>query len=330
MPNPNIRPPGSFRPYIRSTIIVWLIIWSAAVFGTFMFIFHQEKKEILDIARDLARSQIEKDLVFRKWSAQHGGVYVPVTADTPPNPYLSNLPERDLTTPSGRRLTLMNPAYMMRQVYALSNNNPANPGNGRITSLRPLNPNNSPDPWEEQALRALAKGVPEVSAIARVDGKTLMIRMMRPLPADQHCWKCHAEGSKTVDNYGGISLGIRLDPFLAAGLKHMDYVGIGSALLWLLGVVGIGWGGRRLEKNMAAYQLVQEAQQKSEKKFRKLFEEASDAIILTERGTHAIIDCNQATCELWGRSKEELIGKTDDILHPPEAPWEIQVDALHQ
>ena len=37
-----------------------------------------------------------------------GGVYVPVTPESPPNPYLAQIPERDIVTPSGRPLTLRN------------------------------------------------------------------------------------------------------------------------------------------------------------------------------------------------------------------------------
>jgi hypothetical protein len=51
-----------------------------------------------------------KDILYRRWNAMHGGVYVPVTKETQPNPYLYDIPERDITTPSGKRLTLMNPA----------------------------------------------------------------------------------------------------------------------------------------------------------------------------------------------------------------------------
>ena len=65
-----------------------------------------------------------KDTLYRRWNTQHGGVYVPVTEDTPPNPYLRDVPERDITTPSGRQLTLLNHAYMIRQVYEMDPNGP--------------------------------------------------------------------------------------------------------------------------------------------------------------------------------------------------------------
>lgn len=35
---------------------------------------------------------------------------------TPPSPYLNHMPERNITTPAGHHLTLMNPAYMLRRM----------------------------------------------------------------------------------------------------------------------------------------------------------------------------------------------------------------------
>ena len=84
--------------------------------------------------------------------AGHGGVYVPATEETPRNPYLSHIYERDITTPSGRPLTLVNPAYMTRQVFTLGQIQYGL--QGHITSLHPLRPQNAPDPWETQALQS--------------------------------------------------------------------------------------------------------------------------------------------------------------------------------
>ena len=70
---------------------------------------------IKDLAKKEATTCLNKDFALRYWAASHGGVYVPITESTPPNPFLNNLPERDIKTPSGNSLTLMNPAYMLRQ-----------------------------------------------------------------------------------------------------------------------------------------------------------------------------------------------------------------------
>ena len=48
----------------------------------------------------LARATLQKDVLYRRWNAMHGGVYALVSPHTPPNPYLQ-VPERDITTGSG-------------------------------------------------------------------------------------------------------------------------------------------------------------------------------------------------------------------------------------
>lgn len=54
----------------------------------------------------------------------------------------------------------------------------------------------------------------------------------------------------------------------------------------------------------------------SEEKYRTLFNEAMDAIFVADAETGMILDCNQAAMELVGRTKSELIGKHQRILHP--------------
>ena len=107
------------------------------------------------MARHIALTNYERDVLYRRWAAAHGGVYVLVTPDNPPTPYLAQLPERDIVTPSGRRLTLINPAYMTRQVYELAQQGGI--PRGHLTSLKPLRPQNAPDPWEKKALEAFER-----------------------------------------------------------------------------------------------------------------------------------------------------------------------------
>jgi PAS domain S-box-containing protein len=56
----------------------------------------------------------------------------------------------------------------------------------------------------------------------------------------------------------------------------------------------------------------------SEQKYRKLFEEALDAIFVADAETGILIDCNRAATALTGKSKSELIGMHQRFLHPPE------------
>jgi PAS domain S-box-containing protein len=62
----------------------------------------------------------------------------------------------------------------------------------------------------------------------------------------------------------------------------------------------------------------EQALKESETKYRKLFEEAMDAIFIADAETGIIIDCNRAATTLTGRAKSELIGMHQRFLHPPE------------
>jgi PAS domain S-box-containing protein len=63
---------------------------------------------------------------------------------------------------------------------------------------------------------------------------------------------------------------------------------------------------------------IEQTLKESEEKYRKLFEEAMDAILVGDAETGIIIDCNRAATELTGKSKSELIGMHQRSLHPEE------------
>jgi PAS domain S-box-containing protein len=64
--------------------------------------------------------------------------------------------------------------------------------------------------------------------------------------------------------------------------------------------------------------LKREALQESEERYRTLFEEAMDAIFVADAETGILTDCNRAATELVGRTRRELIGKHQRILHPQQ------------
>ena len=103
----------------RYSVII-AIAWTAFMLCSFAWYYYLQKGNDLEIARAQARVAFEKDSLYRQWAGSHGEMYVPVTKQTVPSPDLSHVPERDITTPSGRPLTLVNPAWMMRQVYKMA------------------------------------------------------------------------------------------------------------------------------------------------------------------------------------------------------------------
>lgn len=56
----------------------------------------------------------------------------------------------------------------------------------------------------------------------------------------------------------------------------------------------------------------------NEERYRVLFSAVREAIFVADIATGMLIDCNESACELVERSKEEIIGKHQSILHPPQ------------
>ncbi|MCM0082571.1 PAS domain S-box protein [Geomonas sp. Red32] len=219
--------------------------WTVTIAVSFGWLWLQERRNVREMARAEARVAFEKDTLYRKWATSHGGVYVPVDERTPPNPYLSHIPERDLTTPSGRRLTLMNPAYMTRQVFELAGREKSMV-RGHITSSRPIRAANAPDPWEEQALAALEKGAREVSAEVE-DGGVPSMRLMRPFRVEEGCLKCHAsQGYRLGDLRGGISVTVPLAIFAGYSGRVVTSAAVAYGIIWMLGIALLALGKKKL------------------------------------------------------------------------------------
>jgi len=215
-------------------IVTW---WTVIVGASLWWNDHHQHIEARDMAVSSARICFERDILYRKWATQHGGVYAPITKETPANPYLAHLPERDLTTPSGRKLTLVNPAYMTRQVHEMGEQQ--NGVKGHLTSLRPLRPDNKPDPWETKALKAFEQGIPEVHSVAEMDGKPYL-RLMRPLFVEQGCLECHAaQGYELGDIRGGLAVAVPLEPIEAIAAVHTRQIAATHFGLWVLGLIGL-------------------------------------------------------------------------------------------
>ena len=101
---------------VSSWAIALAVFWTGVVAVSLVWNIAQVRELVLEQAQIELRANFFKDLAFRNWATRHGGVYVPVTPETPPDPYVANMPERDVRTPSGRLLTLINPALMVRQL----------------------------------------------------------------------------------------------------------------------------------------------------------------------------------------------------------------------
>lgn len=186
--------------------------WTLLIFGFIAFGIHVSRNKIEAEARIQVNTIFEQNLVYRRWAANHGGVYVPITETFKPNPYLVTA-NRDLTATNGLKLTLVNPAWMIRQMFDLLNKQSPLPIINRLTSRKYLNPVNKPDEWEEKALLAFENGRSEQSDIKVINGQPYM-RLIKPVVTEKSCLKCHAhQGYKAGDVRGGISISIPMQPY---------------------------------------------------------------------------------------------------------------------
>ena len=152
------------------------------------------------MVKNEARANFNKDQALRFWATTHGGVYAPITGQTPPNPYLSHVKERDIKTPDGKALTLMNSAYMLRQT--MENYESLYGVRGHITSLKHFREETAPDEWEKSALQGFESGAKEIFEFTEIDGKSYF-RYMSPMIAKEGCLKCHGhQGYKMGDVRG--------------------------------------------------------------------------------------------------------------------------------
>ncbi len=314
--NAKVSRPIPLRSYALGIATLWSLflalslLWNAKI----------NKLGTIEAARIEARTNLKKDIMYRHWNAGHGGVYAPVTEETPPNPYL-DVPEREITTPSGQKLTKINPAYMTRQVHELAMN--TNTVKDHITSLNPIRPANAPDTWETLALKAFETGVKEVSSVEEMEGKEYM-RLMQPLSTKKGCLKCHArQGHQLGDIRGGLSTSLPMAPFKEIAQSYTLTLSVAHGLLWLLGLFGIGWGMHQLNHQIQKRMGTEEALQESEEKYRTLFANAGDALFIMEvdpENRSWIIECNQRTLSLFGCESNDIIGKSPALFSSETQP----------
>ncbi len=298
----------------RAHVIVryaWILaaVWTVILAGLVAWNVLRVHGVTRELARTEAQAHFDEDQAVRFWAASHGGVYVPIDTRTPPNPYLDHLEERDIETPAGVELTLMNPAYILRQMneefaelYGVA---------GHITSLDPLRPENAADEWETEALRAFEQGETEVFEFTSI-GSEPYLRMMEPMMTQESCLKCHAhQGYEVGDVRGGVSLAVPMAPYLARERRMTTAQSLSFGVLWLAGVGGIWLGSSRLTRRVRE-------QEQAEERFRIVFDSVHDGIVLVDAKNNGFHLANPAMCELLGYTQGEFLQMGAEEIYPEE------------
>jgi len=83
--------------------------------------------------------------------------------------------------------------------------------------------------------------------------------------------------------------------------------------------------GTHAERQFEEIRQAEGALRESELRFRALFSAVSDPVLVADRDTGILVECNPAAETYFGRSREQLIGLPQRDLHPPETP---KIDGL--
>ena len=298
---------GTLKTATHQSYLIYrytLVAWTVIISGSFGWFYYQEHNNLFEISRSQARSALESGSLYRLWVSRRGGIYAASDTQTPPNKLLSHVPERDITTPSGKKLTLVNAAYLARLVHEFADHeNVSTPGetaslHGHLTSLKPIRPENIPDAWEQKSLKQFEQGVMETSAIEEMNGIQYM-RVMRASVMTDNCLKCHPD-SQPGSVRGGVSFSLPLTQQIQSTRTRVWNGAATHGMIWLFGLGMIGYGKRKIIDSTAM--LENNAEQS------RILLESSQAGIIMISPEGFITRANNRMAEMFGCSMGTLVG----------------------
>ncbi|MBF0488209.1 MAG: DUF3365 domain-containing protein [Nitrospirae bacterium] len=283
-----------------------ILIWAGIVAASVVWNLSLVKRQTFAIVQGQARVIFELIETTRLWNSRHGGVYVPVTETTPPNPYL-DVPDREITNKDGKIFTLVNPAYMTRQIGEI-----ARERGGvllHITSLNLIRQGNAPDEWETRALKEFEKTKSrEVFDLIETKAGGLF-RYMSALSINESCLPCHAmQGYKAGDICGGISITLKAEPVIKSLHEQWKVIATMHIAVFIV-VAGL------MLYTMSRRRKIDEIRRESEVTLHSITQSVNEAIISTNANGDIIL-WNKAAEAIFGYTEEEIIGRNVTTLMP--------------
>lgn len=292
---------GRISRYFRIVLVAWTLL---AILLIVVFVVYTRKVQDKKLLQQ-TKAIYELDLSIRHWASEKGGIYV--SSDyTAANSYLKHIKDRDIKTTSGKSLTLMNPAYILRDLHVYFDKSYGVAAH--ITSLNPLRPENKPDEWEVNALKLFEnKKHNEFFGYDTINGKAYF-RYMASMINEKSCLKCHAvQGYQMSDNRGGISVSLPAVAHIAASNENIRWYSFSIFILWLMGVGAAIIVKKRSEKGVILLMNSEENFRRSEKKFRTMFENSQVGQVMVSYKSSKIVNANAAFEKMFNLRVERLI-----------------------
>ena len=234
--------PEPFRSfaYIKMYLTSLCTVLSLFVAAIFIFLYWRNDELVLQRMREQAVTYHDLIMHTRAWNSDYGGVYVLKRSDIESNIYLRSLGVNpDVAGEGGRTFTMRNHAIMINEISRMSEMKEG--AKFRITSLRPIDPENAPDPFDKQALEKFERREGEFYRVEYPPGKPPVFRYLVPLKADQSCLDCHrTQGYKVGSIIGAVSITIPVENILSEA-RTSKILLIFAAVLVLALLIGISY-----------------------------------------------------------------------------------------
>ena len=195
----------------NKNLLIYIIVLLVLSFSIFIIKYiNDTKNEYKVISENILFQQsstlFNNIVTMRKWSSDHGAVYVKAHEGIEPNPYLAN---NHTYTKDNELLIKINPAWMTRQLSEMSNK--TENYYFKITSLNPVNPVNTPDEFEKKALDDLEKNKDKKFYTNMEKDKYNLLGSLKVEPS---CLECHAhQNYKLGDVIGGLRVSVPIDNY---------------------------------------------------------------------------------------------------------------------
>lgn len=232
---PNMWPkPFDYLQHAKPFLISLCIILTLLLSSLFFAIYSRTDSLIRQRIRQQAVDYVYLLNLTKLWNFNYGGVYVEKRPGVESNIYLRKQGiDPDVSGTKGRTFTVRNHAIMSSEISGLSERHDGI--TFRIVSLKPLDPDNSPDKYERDALRTFGKGATEVSSFEKSAGSPPRFRYLVPMYVDISCLECHFnQGYSLGDVIGAISVSLPIESFLSEQRANKLLILIGGGLSTLL------------------------------------------------------------------------------------------------
>lgn len=228
--------PGKVK--LPRILVIVAVVWTGILYALYLWAARTEKTHLDRLIALRAESVANHTQAVRSWIGGHGGVYVELAEGEGSSPLAGILPESEVITPSGRKLSLLSSSIVVGKISKGFMNESGD--RIRLTSKTPMNPANTPVEWERLALDALERGAEKFETFVS-DGQHVRFCLMYPMVLQERCLRCHDYLANTATKIvGGLSVTVDRAPYDKQYDEVLSQLSMGYLGIWFVGMAGIG------------------------------------------------------------------------------------------